>query len=86
MVTGETAAKNTAGGLLRKSPFMAVMEFFLQSERAVTFLLAELSREVHLRLTQLLHVLLQDADVPVQDDLRHKTNAPQREKHTLLRG
>lgn len=34
--------------------------------------------EVRLRLTQLLHVLLQHGDVPVQDDLQDETNTPRR--------
>lgn len=43
------------------------MEFFLR--RNITFLQAELSREVGLRLTELLDVPQQGADVPLQDDL-----------------
>lgn len=39
-----------------------------------TFLQEELSCEVGLCLTELLNVLELDTDVPVQDDLHHKTN------------
>lgn len=51
----------------------------------VTFPQAKLDREVPLRVTELLDGVLQGADVPLQDDLQHKTNTPQR-GNTLVRG
>lgn len=72
MVTGENAAKNTVGRARWES--LLSWQWWRFSYRAiVTFLQAELNREVRLRLTELLHRLLQGADVHVQGHLQTHT-------------